>query len=65
MSNGKDEERESLLPNLPGPDIALRESDAEEMRRAMRAVTSSRAAGMAHQTAERELRKQARSRRRR
>lgn len=59
MSNGKDEERDNL-PTLPGPDIALRESDAEEMRRVLHGSTTLRSAAMAHHTAQRELRKQAR-----
>jgi hypothetical protein len=52
MSNGTTD-----YPASPGPDFALRESDAEEMRRALRGATSSRAAGMAHRVAEREMKR--------
>lgn len=45
------------VPTSPGPDFALRESDAEEMRRALRGATTSRSTGMAHRTAEREMKR--------
>lgn len=52
------------IPANPGPDFALRESDAEHMRRALRGATSSRAAGRAHVTAEREIARTRRGNRR-
>lgn len=59
MANGKDEVLERARQQREAPDYALRESDAEEMERAMRRVTS-RSAGMARQTAEREMGRQSR-----
>lgn len=38
-----------------GPDFALRQSDAEYMSRALKGVTTSRSAGIAHQGAVRQL----------
>jgi len=49
------------IPANPGPDYALRQSDAEGMQRAMKGVTTSRSAGMAHQTATKELSKSKKS----
>lgn len=48
---------DKILPASPGPDIALRQSDAEEMQRAMKGVTTGRATGMARTTAEKEMKK--------
>jgi hypothetical protein len=52
MPNGK-----KLIPPSPGPDFALRQSDAEGMQRVMKAATSSRSSGMAHVAATREMAK--------
>jgi len=54
MPNGN-----KILPASPGPDIALRQSDAVGMQRAMKGVTTSRSAGMAHVTATKEMAKTA------
>jgi len=40
-----------LVPASPGPDYALRQSDAEGMKSALKGATTSRSAGMAHATA--------------
>lgn len=59
MANGNDETLERARRQEERPDYALRESDAEEMDRALRRVTS-RSAGMARQTVEREMSRQSR-----
>ena len=51
-----------LIPANPGPDYALRQSDAEGMQRALKGVTTSRSAGMAHVTATRQMSKSAKGR---
>jgi hypothetical protein len=53
MANGTDD-RELIPPN-PGPSLAISGEDAEDMKRAMRGVTTSRSEGMAHVEAQRQM----------
>lgn len=48
-------EEEKNLQASQGPSLALSSEDSETMNRAMKGATTSRATGMAHQTAQKQM----------
>jgi len=54
MANDQSKE---LIPANPGPSLAISGEDSKMMKRALKGATTSRSAGMAHQTAERQMSK--------
>lgn len=44
--------KQPVIPANPGPSLGVSGEDARDMQRAMKGATTSRAAGMAHQAAE-------------